>query len=1837
MSEVNKVSSNASSSFDARINASADSKPQRDSTVQEDGKQSASKDSAPKSPTPNKNQERRDSAVSEMIKALQQEQQVEDVLNYRQNIQELYRQRNQQASEEYMERMKEVRNQQGKEVVEERKETQDVHHKYNERVQDLSRKHLQRMLKHKLEDSTFKDLKKIVDPDDPAETQKPRQSPADNAATKGKAALDKSRLRPEVSQLLSQDKADPTQPTKAENNARPGDKTSPQQTPTRAEAAGDNPLMEKALGKLRQRLGGAHNNPQKQVQQAQRLHSDDQIYAQKQPLRHADAPIRANMGNIQKDIQRARLLRSAADGSRYVPLETRDIKQLLTKHKIPFTHAMVQTIKQTSHKLQDSSYLFMQAASVLAQVGVEVTPERADIVRGSLQLYEQYQRPSIMHKLYRFLINSRYLEVYRDFKAHGAQRDPQRVQDLGRSLFDPQSGKRLDSEGSTREYSTLTFRTAKNTQGPAGLQVPVGAGDEALRSAVKAQLKDLGLPANRVMVRQIVQSAEGDVQRAQALLLQLASGGSLAQPAVEKVYQGLLQLPADQQEAGPLELMKALNITIPERLLQQSNPARQKLTQFTQDLGFPLTRLADHPRAALEQLQGIAEKTQIGSALIAQLSKAMTTRPDFWIKQLGLHLERLEGFHQTLNQDRFSTPSQQKQLAQTLILALEMPENRLRAWERVKRLIGELSTEALPPTDTDSEAAEAKASSAAENAAKTSSRLRSPAQILARYGALAFDKLNGVVLQNQAKEAILILHNAAEQQGLAKSFRSQLAPLLTQDTTGQLLYTLAQQLPHFQEQLQKSPQAQLSPQFLNQVIKGLKTTRATQPTAAENDILKQYPALESLGKQWPEGMDALKASLLLLHTQSEKGGQPLQATLQSVLQQASQQLMAPAATLPTALTYLTELLPQLQAQTLSQDLRKGDLQQLHDIFKAFLLQDEAQSPPSTKPLQSSPFTAVLSRFYPQLPAEAQATIAQQLQNASPLSLKGFFQLHQVLEQMDPVKSQSLGSLWQTFAIEGQNLPAQSRLLERLAHLSQGLSPLLNQQTGSQTGNKAAFYLMPAAQQNQWIQALQSYFQSGQTAPLKPLLTAALNAPLHLDPSGKVKEQLQAFQLPAEQLNPATLKTVWQLAQGSRLRIDAMGVLLKGNLPLLEQNISLMANQLASMPTTQRPAMASDLLLQLTGQLQQGPPSTLAQAQVRNPLTQLRTLLESPLPLLAEHFNPASTAQLPAQQVALSQQSSPNVLLQLLENFGSQLPIAQQQNFTPLMQAVQNILQQLNGLIPSTGVTSAQALQHMQQALQQLQQLLPNHSAPLQQLFESFGRTPSHALQNQLTGFLHEVGLLRAAVDKRLQLIPQGSHSASTTGAATPGTEALVNAPSLLLPEGDLNSETLQKYLTQWGIPAQSAESLQQILQLMQGQQERLDAMAILLKGNMPLLPAHIQVVAQYVKKLPPQERFQSISKVLSFLSDALIAQMQGELKQQRQADQRAHQPQLSQAEAEAAEPHLLQAKKEALRQHQPLSEQSYTSAQLSAQLKAAPGPQQGSNASPTLLQNLMHNTQLPEHLFLPLERILGQLQSLFPRYEAPVELQQLHDTFQHLKTLLQPQLKKGPELQQWLQKVGSEIQQWDKTLRQQVQRLAQHQNVSFEEDHWIDSLLESLLGLSEQLEAADPQKAQQLQKLRQNIQEQLGHFRQNLQAMEQGSQPLAEPLQYIPAYLEQLGMPVEVLVQPPQADKDPDGETGGEGFSEVLLNVKTHSLGDVHLQLRFDPQQQRLSARMGLASGQILRQIQPLLGSFQQTMKRLPFEVAPLQTYIVPPQQQGQTVMARRLYQRLGQTAIQGL
>ncbi len=1779
MSEVNNVNP-----FDHRVNASGDSKPQREDTVKEERKDS----SKPKQHFPSKGQERRDSAVTEMIRAIQKQHKAENLREHQRNVQELYRQRNLQASEEYMKRMEDKVEDQGEELVDHRQQTEDVHESYNQRIKDISRDHIQRMLKNKLDKSTFKSVEKIIDPDAPEEDEDKNPK-----LFKKSTRTDQSRLRPEVSRLLSDRATEQSKAAEGKTAEKMGaeslkntgtEKNAPAKPPSEAAAREPNyNLIENALSKLKGRLGGAFQNNTTQAEQAGRQLASDQLYAQKQPVSHAEAPIRANMGQIQKDIQRGQQLKASADGTRYVPLENKDIEQLLTRYKIPYHHATVQIIKHTSQKLQDSSYYFMRAASILAHTGLDVTPERAELVSEALRMYEKYERPSIMNKLFRYLVNSKYLQLYQTLDKPGSKTAAQGA-DLGRSLFDGQSGKALRGERST--FAPRAVNSA-STQGPQGLQLPLGATEEALRSAVKAQLQDLGLPANRVMTRQIAQSANGDTLRAQALILQLASGGSLAAASVDPVHQKLLQLPPDQQQAGPLELMKLLKIPLPEKLQQLTSPEAQKLAPFLIKLGIPTTRLDAYPQAreSLVHLQQLAQQTGSLEALQNHLGKALQARPDFFLKQLSLHTERIQTLSRQLTDPRFATPKQQQSLSRALVLAIEMPDTRMRAWERVRRTLGELSKTPLPQT------------------AAPEKPLTQPEKIFQNYGPPRFALLPELQQQTRAREAVLLLHTQAERQGTLNVLQPALKALLSKGASA--LELLAQNLQQLQQSIHQGEKTtQLVKTLSQQLSAPLTKPSETLPQA----LLDAYPAFQKL----PE---AARAALTLLHAQAEHLQQ-----LNTFIPRMNELLNQPQ----TAQKLMTQL-PFIQQQTLSQPL---NTEQLNTFVQALRAGTAQMAPtataasnvalnatPNTAPNASantsanasvplpttSPFLEVLNRFYPQLSGEARLGMVQQLQQASPDSLKGFFQLHQLLGQMDPMKVQSLANLWQ-----------QPQTASRLAALPTLLTPLfVNNPDGM-----ARSYQMNNAQQNSFIQSLQTYVQNGKISGLKTPLAFMLQLPTHA-PLGKIKEQLAALGL--KDLTPTLLNQVWQQSQGSRQRIDAMGILLRGNLALSEKNIAQVVQFLNNLPAADRQTRWADLLLQLSGKLQEMPPLSLSQARVKNPLTQLRTLLQSDLPLLAKHFNPAQTATMPAQQVGLSLNTSPNQLLSLLQ----QLPA--EGLLKDFVQQLQHFLKQLNGLIPTAeGITSRGALKNVQQALQQLLQTLPGQNLsgqnePVATLMNAIQQLPgSEALpatrlaqiQQQLLGLFHELGMLLPALNKRLLNAQPMTESAPLTPAQTENAMAL-------LAEGDMNAETVQKYLQQWGLQAQSPEQLQQIVQLMQGQQERLDAMAILLKGNMPLLPAHIQVVAQYVKKLPPQERFQSISKVLSFLSDDLISQMKKELRQEQSRSRSHSYPQLSEAEGEVATEHLRQ-------QRGGLSEASYTAAAYQALLKP-----QNPNAN---LQHLLQYRHGPENWLLPLERMLGQLQSLFPRHGFPAALQDIQETLGHMKALLQPVEGQQGALSQWMQQIGGKMQSLDRQLQQQIRQLTTDQQLPYSEENWLDSLLQALMGVSEALEE-DPQKSEQLRKLQHTIREQLQHFGQSLHSLEAFQQSQPQPLQYIPAYLSQLGLEVEVLIQPnSESDEESEATSGGKAYSEVLLNVKTHTLGDVQVQLRYDNVQKRLDARMGLSSGKLLRQIQPLLASFTQKMQKLPFEVGPLQTFIQ--QKDQQTVIAQRLYQRYGQKAI---
>lgn len=1790
MSDINKINNNP---YEVRVTQpSADRRQQRDTTVNDQSSKDGKTPSkgAPKKGAPEKTRE--SSAMDEMLETLRGQQLEEDVSEYVMRRKERYLESNRQASEEYIKNLKDAAKGHEKRELKERTQTGDAHEAYHNRIQDISRAHIQKLMKSKLEDSSFKDIKRAVDPDDP----NPANEPDKGARRAGK--LDTSRLRPEVARLLERRQQDQSE------------KEGPGKGPAQeAEPEGRN-LLESALGKLKSRLGGAHKGPGAALsEEFKPVFAEGEAPRGQYDESQAQAPIRADLKQMQASIQRSRALRAAADGSQYVPLDDGDVQKMLMEQKLPVDYATVQAIKVASRRLQDSSYYFQRAVTLLAHSGLSIDAETVDTVTDSLRQFEKYQRPSIMNKLFRFLSARKFMQVYQQLRAQEGSRAAGGQIELGEALLNR-------GEGARR---TLTPRAA--SAAVEGLHLPEHVDEKTLKGAIGHLLKDLGLPASKVMVNQLAQSAQGNTIRAMALVFQLAARRSLHPDEVTLLQQRLEALPPEARQSTPRALMEQLGLPLPAAPSARST-TQALLGTLMRQLGIGSQQLEAHPlsREAILLLHELGERTETVQELIPRLSEAVKAKPEAWLARLAEHHPRLKALLEA-GPGRIAHDQKQTFL-QTLMLALELPASRTRAMNRVEAqleatrspagqtVLVEPEVVAQPSPDGSQEAGQTAAQNLDPDAVPAQKSGSAP-QAAAPQGpaAQSANPQTAAPSTGQYQAAAASQPQATQASANQPQAAQSTAPgAASTDQTGMAAATTA---AAGSSQTAAAAGAGLRPQAL-----------AGSDPAAESEFLTQLPELTpELESAFPLAREAI----LLLRLQGERSNQ-----------------------LGELLPRLKHLLGQVPESTLRQLERMRPALQdwvrhsapMRDTFQHVLAQLEAEALPATRaeaasaaPRQADhPLERMLLRHYPDLPGASLDMARSKLLGASPATIEGFFQLHRLVGMLDPGKAQSLAGLWQ-----------QPQIYARLGQLGPVLLPVLEAVSLSPERR----YLSPPTLQNQLLQGVQSWLLQGRPEALQAALQAWLQ-PLQSprSPLGKLKEQLAGFGIehPPEPL----LEEIWTLSGGSSDQIDAMAILLRGGYPLIRPNLEQMLAAIDQMPPSLRRQGVSDILMHLSPKLLK---LIDQQIESRSDLGQLGSLLEHDLPLLPGNWDRvAASPKLPEFANGL-QLSELRGMLQQVRQLGDSLPPAAMQDlegFEHLLNQLQTQLRALPNLSPEA--SQAPALKGLSEIMRQLLSSTPGNPlgnpqalrppAPGQPAQAAAAQTASPAtawvqmlqpllsreqpallmqIQDQLSGLFYQVRTLLPKLEARSEL-PLETVPASPD--KLPKTLPPANAPP-----PDESLAAIEAHLQNWGLKVSSPALLQQIQQLMEGSHERLDAMAVLLKGQMPLLPAHISIVAQYVRNLPPSERFTSISKILSFLSDELIQRMQQELSSERETMRGELMPELEPEQAETAE-HLLQSSR------LPVTEQRFQAARL---LSGSPLP-----AQPGVLQAITHlitARHQPQQWLAPLQQLLGQMQSLLPNQFGPQAqtLGQLQQTLGEALQLLQP---KNPQLANWLSEVGGQLNSVSERLGEQVRSLGADTGV---EDHWLGQILASLLGLCSWLEDEEPQLHDQIRRYRSQLREQMPGLRQSfeslaflhgaeaqLAAAQQPGTP-APQTQYLPALIQSLGYPVEILVRD---EAEADGDQGQRG-QDVMLTVQTHTLGQVYLSLAFGSGGLRI--RIGLERPELQRWLTPYLEALQQKLEHLPWQVAPVQTYVMPAERAHAPVMAQHLYRKYGRRKVEGI
>lgn len=2138
MSEINKI--NANQPFDVRINPSSpDPRDKRETTVTSQdqskaGQDSASSKTAKKSP----GQSRRSSAMEDMLETLRKEQLDEDQLAYKDSRYELYRERNRQASEEYIQRLKDAGKEQTQEVLKDRRDTKQANQVYQSRIEDISRSHIQKMLKARLDDSTFEDAKN-TDPDEAKKEQKKplpslRKGLSDGVAQdkegipedmrRGLPKLDTSRFRPELSRMLE------------------GQKMAAEARDEEVSPEGRS-LLENAIQKIKKRLGGAHQSLGEQVTSEFKPALDQHRQnAPRSPLAQ-EAPIRTDLLQVEESLKRSQALKEAADGSRYVPLEDADVHKILIENKLPVDYASVQAIKYASRALLDSSYHFQRAVGLMAHLRLPMELDSVDLITDALRMYEKYGRSSIMNKLFRYLAMKKYMMLYQQLRAQESHQNASSQLDLGQALLHPEKTEFGLPQGPGRAPAPMDSRLAMNMNRARalrsearieGLNLPPDADEVALKAGIRHLLKSLGLPASKVMVNQLLQSAQGNVLRAQALVLQLAAGRSLQPEAVSQLTQKLANLSDAERQLPTLDLMEKLNLPIPAsvRRAVARNAAAPGFDGMLQQLGLRDSDVDKVPlgRESLLLLQSLGERTETLQQLLPKLAGQLRSDPGKGLQELALRHEALQQLGQNLPQELQLSPGQQNTFVRNLMLALEVPPERQRAWDRVlNSLRAETRTEAEPQRAAKPGPESASIASGTE-AAPSAQTASTPLTELPE--GLYNLPQNLEETYPLAREAILLLHLEAERSQVLNRFVPTLNQSLSQNPEA-LLTQLQTFLPALQ-QLQREQGLNVLPLLAQLVLRAGPSAQQESSSPGpfplpshllERTLQRFYPDLSASQRQMvafnlagasPETLDAfsqlhrmlgllepVKATLLSnIWTQPQvykrlaelgKVLRPVMDALELIpsgkyfvstsfqnqlvqglqswflyghpegLKESLYQWLQPETAPAVSLSKVREHLARFGGPRLSEEdlasiwqLSEGSRDKMdamgillrgqyplisHNL--SVVMQYISQLPPRLRQrgvadilLYLSPqLTEVIDRqigadnplaqlnglLRGQMPLQAENwTRAAEL--PSPNALSAQFRPAALLELLAQARQnlplpqaqdlavleqnlKGLDSALNTLRASGQTGPLEPEVLSALLPLLQALNQAYPRSLAAtesnppqiqawislfQANGQAAALspgqlrqlqdgltallmqvqeLLPALQERLATQvrsvpadpeALSNYFRSALPQTAQSALqqaSAAFMSPLenllqelNLLLSGALKGAAEPWQLlrqslteletllrdlteaPSTQLSKALgsrLATLLPelLQQLSNLPMDSMpqqAVLpaLQKAAPALQSLLTALQSALPAEQRAQLEESASILQSQylaaeidVTPSSVPGPLQNLQALNLNALLQQVRTLLpglhgealaafrrlEGLLqelntlllslsssqpgtslnqisPLLTRFLqmtptpsgwaqllqNGVQSGQISAEQAqnlrggleSLGQEAmsltklNPESVLQLLQDFVPQLSERAQTALRPLM----NLLQELQTLLPPTSARSGTPLspELMPKLVPLLSQLLTLR--PANPAGQSSGATSLQAwlavLQEgaqgaaaltpaQVTTFAGEWGtLLQVAASLAQEEPPLASPFNPQTASLTEAAEESEMAKSLAKPMADLSLEEIQTYLQKWGLSVQNPNLLQEIQSLMQGSPDRLDAMAMLLKGHAPLLPAHIEIVAQYVKKLPPLERFQSISKILSFLSDELIAQMKTELKEKQKSERKPFPGALEPSAEEQEDMETL------LRQSKgPIGRQSLQAARY---LAASSLPRQPQTLQ--AYQHLLTHEHQPQNLLGGLERVLQQVLSLLPQSQVPAALEEILETLQAVRMQMQPRADipgraQINALSSWMQASLSQLNTLSERLKTQVQTLQQVSGQPPSED-WLDGLLSSLLGLLSWLAKSEPRKAEQCKKMRHQVQEQMQQLRQSLTSLgqyhqqevqgtgPQGPQHSAQPAltQYLPAFVQSLGYPLEILVR--QDQEQSQNSDPGQRQTEVQLKIQTHSLGQVYLSLQF--RLKRLRIRVGVENRKVQLQLRPALEQLNHQLEYSPWELDPVQVYVMPAELAPQPVIAQHLHRRLSMDAI---
>lgn len=1259
------------------------------------------------------------SPMNNLMETLRKRQEEENYNEYVNRKALLQRERNRQASEEYIRQVKEYREELAEKADQQLEETKEYNKAYTARLQDIGKQHVEKLLRHQGEQKLSERARQLKEAG--------QQEQADKELN---LSLARAKLRPEVSHLLrSKQGADRTE----------------QLTPNQ----GNRQLLDQAVNKLRLKLGGAHLNPHKGL--PGEVGSILESGSGNAPTKPAQGEIfRPDLEQVKHSIEHARILKEE-DPNRYIPLEASDIQQMLFEHKLPINPGMVQSLLLASQRLRDSSHIFMKAALLVATAGLYAETEMMRVITQALRTFEKYPRPSLVRKLLRYILNKKMAQAMAQNSQNTPIEPPVEMDDLIlRQTYAVPNFK----DGKGKLATGLPVQPEPLPTPPDRSKAPLYQAVERsalkiltpeeiakayeetvvqdpLQQQVETWLKRFGLPASKVMVHQLVQSAKGDALQAQALVLQLALGQSLNPDKLKDLVQKLRQLspaarelPAQAllQELG-LEVSAQLNERLKKQGLQETPLTPEQLQQWQtllrgslRSFRSVLEQASPSARLGLLLLYTLAQRTDTLNHLLPRLQQALRHHPQETVAQLAQLLASLQPFLQdnTLPRDRSLKAESKLLLSQTYAKILQPGANASVLSEIIPRLQWQrpltLSAEVMTPEDWQlpADPAPPDISSPVTLSRESNDPLAPLLQTLPESTQQLLERMS------LARQALQLMLELAQKTGIDATWMPRLSQRLSQPQVLALLQRLEhltpllqqvlaglqppagqvlspesqQQLLHvLQQQLDKGGQAYLLPRVMadlrwvaQQDASPAPLQPAWTPVALPQTDTAPLPPAAPASSQSPPVSQAFSdpqawADHLLQHY----------THLPAPAQQQIRESILLLATLAERTGILQNLIPSLSWLIHSQPQRTAvhlqsiqpALQQALDLYLAAgarplpadrqqalsaLLLERLQAPPSA-PLPTEGLEQIWQRFYG---AEVPLALSPLLN--SPTAWQGFAALHHLVADFELSASwlHAMRSLW-------QNPPP--GLEQRLSQLQSILSPafeylaLYPQQ----------LWLLSNPLQTRIAQALWQYLNTGQHKALQAALIRLMTEnPHQRDPLPLVEERLRHWGL---QTHPALSQQLWSLAQGSRDRLDALAFLYRHHLPLLPANTEAVLRYFKGIPPHSRFAHASDILRLLSPEL-----ITLSNAQ-QTPSLEPGTADPGFLARWLSLPLPGSKVQLQSLQtgaISVNLQHLETVIQQLAQYASSaQLVRLNQQlaQLHQLLQQGQGLLQQFSWPIP----------------------------------------------------------------------------------------------------------------------------------------------------------------------------------------------------------------------------------------------------------------------------------------------------------------------------------------------------------------------------------------------------------------------------------------------------------------------------------------------------------------------------------------------------------------------------